>query len=179
MPGMIARPTPSPSAPPQATPPVATKGTMNPVLMKVRQRVESKLPPQLQDGVQRIVVAGMKILYDRSTQSAVQKIYDAIAKGGFQPQAIATGMVNLLGMIAQGSKGKMPVHAAYPAGVILLTYVLDDLAQTRGLTITDQLVKDIGKHMAQLFVKAFGINQGAPTPAPAPTPNPAPAPAGV
>jgi hypothetical protein len=192
MPGLLTQPAPTPSDPASApTPDTAasaptaplTKGQMDPILMKVRAGVESKLPPELKDSVERIVVAGLKLLYDPSTHPQVQRIYDAIAQGGFQPTAIATGMVNLLGMIQKSSGGKMSVPAAYPAGVILLTYILDDLEKMKGLKVSDQLVKDIGKQMMQMFVKAFGINQGGPSTPTAPPPSqptqPAAAPAGV
>lgn len=128
---------------------------MDPILEKVRQGVESKLPPQAKDDFDRIVVAGMKILYSPQTHPVVQQLYDKVQQGGFQPQAIATGMVNFLGMIYRASRGKMSVPAAYPAGIVLLTYVLDDLEKTRGLQITEPLVKEVGKIMAQQIIEMF------------------------
>ncbi len=179
MPGLLAQPmrdsdsaATAETTPAPPTTPAPAKGQMDPILTKVKEGVESKLPPDLQQGVQQVVVAGMKLLYDPSTHGQVQRIYDALAQGGFQPTAIATGMVNLLGMIAKGSKGKMPVQAAFPAGVILLVYVLDDLSH-RGLKVTSDLVKEIAKQMKPLFTKAFGLDQGQPSPAAPPSSPPA------
>lgn len=141
-----ATPAPGPNATPSA--PTPTKGQMDPMLAKIQQDIESKLPPNVKDAADRIIVAGLKILYSPQTHPIVQTLYDKIQKDGFQPTAIATGMVNFLGMIYKASRGKMSVAVAFPAGVVLLCYVLDDLEKTRGLKITQPLVKDIGKQMA-------------------------------
>jgi len=146
-----------------AVPQAAAKGPDSADLQASRKALESALPAALKDPVNRVVTAGMKLLYSTGpTQQKVQATYDAVAKGGFQPQQIANGMVNLLGMIVMGSKGKAPLEAIYPAGVILLTYVMEDLQKTRGLKVTDELVKTTGMLMKQAFVKAFGGQQQAP-----------------
>jgi len=127
-----------------------------------RKALESKLPGQLKDPVNRVVTAGMKILYDPAQHARIAQIYDTVAKSGFTPQKIANGMVNLLGFVVTASKGKAPFEAIYPAGVILLTYVLEDLQKTKGLQVTDELVKTVGSLMRTAFVKAFSGNGAQP-----------------
>jgi hypothetical protein len=143
---------------------------MDPILEKVKQGVESKLPPQAKDAFDRIVVAGMKILFTPSTHAVVQTLYQKVRQGGFQPQAIATGMVNFLGMIYKASQGKMSVSVAYPAGVVLLCYVLDDLEKTQGLTVTEPLVKEVGKIMAQQIMTMLKSGGQPAQPGTQPTP---------
>lgn len=164
-------------------------GALNPVLAKVRSNVETTLKPALRDPVQQVVVAGMKLLYAKQTHDEiVAPIYQQIAQGGFRPDQIATAMVNLLGTLMKAAKGGMQTAAAYPAGVILLTYVLDDLEQSYGLTVTDQLVKQIEAAMRPKFMQAFHVTEAIaagppPTPlaaqTPAAGPPPMPAPAGL
>jgi hypothetical protein len=169
MPGLIdSAPKTVPKTVPESAPPV--KGALDPILEKIKQKLEASLPPALKEGVERIVVAALKILYSPQTHPAVQQVYEKIAAGQFQPTAIATGLVNLLGMVYQGSKGKMAVPAAYPAGIIILMYVLDDLKRMKGLTVTNALVSETAKLMAKLFVKKFGIQTGAQGPPPAAPP---------
>lgn len=145
----------------------------DPLLVKTKDAVETKLPEPLKDPVERIVVAGMKLLYSQQThQSLVQPVYAKIKEGGFQPDAIANGMVNLLAILYKASKGGMKIEAAYPAGIILLCYVLDDLEQLYGFKPTQDLVKQIGTTMARQAAKAFGLIKGAAQPgAPSPTPS--------
>lgn len=178
MPGMISvadraadTPLPPQSAPATSPP----KGSMDPILDKVKQGVESQLPPELKAGFEQIVKAGMKLLYADTTHPAVQKVYDKVAQGGFQPTEIATKMVNFLGILALASRGKIAFQAAYPAAVVLLCYVLDDLEKTRGLKVTEPLVKDIGKQMAQIILNGLKGQGGAPAQPPTPPTTPQPA----
>lgn len=137
-----------------------------------RKALEARLPDALKDPVNRVVTAGMKILYSPESRATIMQIYQQIVQGGFQPQQIANGMTHLMSMIVAGSRGKAPMPALYPAAVILLTYVLEDL-QKKGLQVTDDLVKTVGSMMAQKLKQTFG-GGGSPTPpAPGATP-PAP-----
>ena len=143
----------------------------DPQLETMKDKVETKLPPALKEPVERTVLAGMKLLYSPDThQKLVQPVYDALQKNGFQPEQIANGMVNFLGTLYKASNKGMKVEAAFPAGMILLAYVLDDLEQTKGLKVTPDMLKQIGTAMAKGFVKGFGLQNadaqpGAPNPA--------------
>jgi hypothetical protein len=129
------------------------------------------------------VVSGMKILYSPQTHQTVSKIYDHLAQSQFQPNEIANGMVSLMLLIMQGSKGNASLVALYPAGIVLLTYVLDDLEKTHGLRVTSQLVQQVEPLMRQKFMKLRVQQEGAPpapgSPATAPPPGNVPIPASV
>ena len=129
------------------------------LLEDTKNKVETKLPEALKQPVHMIVLAGGKILYSPQTHAKmVQPIYDAAAQGGFQPDQIAKGILNLLNVIAHASQGKMNPAAAFPAGVILLCYVLDDLEQTKGLKVTPDLLKQVTTAMVQTLKQ--GLSQG-------------------
>lgn len=133
----------------------------DPQLTAMKDKVETKLPPALKEPVERIVQAGMKLLYSPEThQKLVQPVYEALKTNGFQPAQIANGMVNLMGTLYKASNKAMKVEATFPAAMILLAYVLDDLEQTKGLTVTPEMLKQISTAMAQGFVKGFGIKNG-------------------
>lgn len=143
----------------------------NALLIRMKDSVEQKLPDQLKEPVERIVLAGMKLLYSPEThQQIIQPIYEAVKGNGFKPEQIGTGMLNLLSTISQAAQGKMPVEAAFPAGVILLCYVLDDLERTKGLTITQDLLTKIGSTMVRKFGEAFKVGGEPETEAPASEP---------
>jgi hypothetical protein len=193
MPGLLTQSAPTPSTPTAASSapstPAASKpqGTMDPLLAKIKEGIEAKMPPDQKDAMDQIVVAGLKILYSPSTHPIIQKVYDAVQQGGFQPTQIATGLLNLMGMIMKASGGTASLPALYPAGVVLLTYVLDDLEKTRGLHVTGPLVQQTESLMRGLFMK-LKVQQdstpsapgGTPPVAPSPMPaSPAAAPAGV
>ena len=132
----------------------------NPLVEETKNKVESKLPEALKRPVDATVRAGMKLLYSPETHARlVQPVYETLKTNGFKPEEIANGMVNLLAIVGKASNGKMPVEAAFPAGVILLCYVLDDLEQTKGLTVTKEMIKTIGSAMTKQFVKTLGASR--------------------
>jgi hypothetical protein len=162
----------------------------DPLLIQAKDAVETKLPDALKEPVAKIVIAGMKILYSpKSHQEIVSQVYDGIAKNGFQPQHFAISIVNLVGLVYKASKGAMPVAAGYPACVILLCYLMDDLEQLKGFKPTADMLKQTGSVMMQAYAKVFKLkdasqpdamghqlgNQaaqpGAPNPASAPPPS--------
>ncbi len=147
----------------------------NALLEETKNKVESKLPEALKQSVDATVRAGMKLLYSPETHDRlVQPIYNTLKTNGFKPEEIANGMVNLLATVGKASQGKMPIEAAFPAGVILLCYVLDDLEQTKGLTVTKALIMQIGSAMTKQFVKTLGASRsGAQNPAQSPQAAPA------
>jgi hypothetical protein len=162
---------------------MATKLTA--LLEAAKNKVESGLPAPLKEPVHRIVLAGMKILYSPQThQSLVQPIYQAVKARGFQPKEIATGVLNLLAILAKAANGHMALEATAPAGVILLMYILGDLEKTQGLKITPDLIKQTGTYLiATIHGQAQG-GAGSPpanaaqsqTPSATPGAQPVPAP---
>ena len=156
-------------------------GLSEPLLVKFKQAIEKGLPEDIREAAERTVVAGMKLLYSDQTHQAVQKIYGQLQAGGFKAEEIANGMVNLLGLLYRASKGNMPLEGAYPAGAILLCYVLDDLKQQFQLKITPELIKNVANAMVPRFAKAFGLTNpgGAGNPTQPAGPNGATAPPGL
>lgn len=135
----------------------------NKLLIETKDKVESNLPEELVEPVEQIVLAGMKLLYSPTThKQLIQPVYDAAKASGFQPEQIANGMVNLIGAISKASNGKMAIEAAFPAGVILLCYVLDDLESTKGLSVTPALIKAVGSAMVKSFAKSLEGKGGPP-----------------
>jgi len=165
-------PTMNAALPARTTPGTAptAPGTLDPLLQKVRDSIESSLPPDGKDAVDRIVVAGRKILYSPQTRGTVSKIYDQIQQGGFQPKQIAQGVNNLMVLIMNASHGNAPLPALYPAGAILLCYVLDDFSKIKWLQVSGSLVAQTEQIMRQLFMKIriqpAQPSAGAETPAP-------------
>lgn len=164
------------ATPPAASPSAPSHALSDPLLEQVKQHIETKLPPALQDGYQRIVVAGLKVLYSPQTQPSVSQIMQKIQQGGFNPKQIATAIVNLLGMIFGQSNKQMSIPSTLPAGITLMAYILDDMKKMVGLQITPPLIKTVGQLVAQLFVKAFGIQTGAPSAQPSTAPPTQPVP---
>ncbi len=113
----------------------------NKILTAFKNAIESKLPEELQQHVERIVVAGMKVLYSNSTHPMVLQVYDQIADAQFSPDAIANATAHLIGIVYKGSHGKMQKEAAIPAASILITYIIDDLETLKGMAVEKDAVR--------------------------------------
>ena len=138
---------------------------LNPILMKVKDHVESKLPDELKEPVERVVLAGQRILYRPETHTkVVDPIYERVKARGFQPDDLANGILTLLGVINHAAKGKMAAEAVFPAGIILMTYILDDLEQVKGLEVTEELVKSVGTLLSQKVLRELKSGGSGQTP---------------
>ncbi|MEO7666830.1 MAG: hypothetical protein ABIU97_07345 [Dehalococcoidia bacterium] len=159
MPGMIHAP--KPGAPQEGAPTPAGSeagGDVEQMLEKKKQDVTSKVNPAIKADFDAIVKAGGTVLWSEQSHDDANHVMEAIQSEGHHPDDIATAMVNLLTMIFKGSKGKMKIEAAYPAAVVLLCQVLQFMAATHELDVTPDLLKAIGKSMANKFVQAFKID---------------------
>jgi hypothetical protein len=144
-----------------ATTPAPSSSAKARSLPALRTKLKSAMRPEMKAAVDSVVTAGLKILYSRERQGKTRAIYKQIQQGGFSPQQLATGMMNLMTIIFHASGRKAPLEALYPAGAILLTYVLEDLHKTHGLAVTDDLISQVSKLMFQLFQQNVGQSVNA------------------
>lgn len=115
----------------------------NPKLKKFKTAIEEGLDPEMKEAMEPIIVSGMKILYSDSTHPKVLEVYDGMKQDNFAPDSIANGIANLIGMIFEGSQGKMPLEPAVPASLILACYVMEDLEVGFGMPISDEVIKAV------------------------------------
>lgn len=104
----------------------------NELLQQAEAKVEQTVPPDQQSAYQRIVVAGMKVLYSKQTHDAII----VGLKDSKEPLVdAAKGAVGLVMTLYRESKGTMPVKAMIPASMTLLLQALDYLDSTGILAI--------------------------------------------
>jgi hypothetical protein len=128
----------------QAAAPDASGGstlTVTPQSLVAKFDLKGKQPQQLQ----RIVLAGKKIMFDPQTSTMVN---DAMTNGeGDIVQKLGTGITGLMALMIQESKNTMPGDLVIPAGLVLIAEAAQFLAEA-GEPITD---RDVGDAM-EIFV---------------------------
>jgi hypothetical protein len=82
-----------------------------------RPDIKQLVPPEQADAVQRIVAAGMKLMYSPAMREELQA---EVTREGPAPQKMAQGVVGLLLTMDKQSKGGLPVAAIFPAAIELL-----------------------------------------------------------
>lgn len=115
------------------------------------------IPPQAQQDIRKIVMAGMKALYAQNVTSSIVEILKSEAQN--PPEALADATTKIMIALYEKSGGKMPKAFIIPAGQALLRPVAD-LAAKIGIFEID---KNIAMQASQLLVKkiaeAFGGTQ--------------------
>jgi hypothetical protein len=136
-----------------------------------QKHINAKLTPAKQQALNRIVVAGMKVMFDKQTHQMMLKELDA---PGDIVQKLAEAATRLMIMLFHNSNGSMPQDLIIPAGGVLIAKACEFLNQT-GETVTEQQFGQAMASMSKLIVKAASSPNdqaaapGAPTPA---APNP-------
>ena len=111
------------AAPPEA--PTPEKGAPSPGGDLTPESIKAKLqvPPQFKDAFERVVVAGMKIMFDQSTHAFAMK---RVQQGeGSVGQRLGNAVASMLSVILEKGKGGIPPQVVVPAGITLLVSAAD------------------------------------------------------
>ena len=152
----------------------------NKTLGAIEAHVEKGIPPQVKPAYDRIVVAGLKIMFDPKSNG---KIFAGATQGDI-PKRLALITASVINMISMESKRTMPVDAGQAAAITLYLNALDFIAAAGALKIDQASVQ--GGLVAlkailaqQLKVGATQGQQAAPGAPAAPTQPPPQAPGGM
>ena len=128
---------------------------VNQILTKIEQGVEGQVKPDTKNAFDRIVVAGMKVMFDESTHKMMTEQLNPDDIVGSVPKGIAT----LMKILYMESKQKMPIPAAIPASIVLMTKALDFAERTMGVQLTPDLVAEVTQATGEAVLTAFGITK--------------------
>ena len=119
--------------------------------------------------MQRLVVAGKKVLYDETTREKT------LAGLEPTPESIGQTVMGVMGVVmSQVGPDKAKPDLIIPAGVMLVGDLLDFAAEAADVEVTEELGKACIVAFAQAMMDQTG-GQQAPTPEAAPMPPAAPA----
>lgn len=122
---------------------------------EIRQGLRENVPPSMREAYDKVVDAGMKIMFDKSTHHLMQ---EQMAAEGAMDDKLAEGVANLMTMLIQNSSGAFPQQLIIPAGIELLLHAADFAAQGPGEAIdANTMGSAIQKFIFQLF-EGSGVN---------------------
>ena len=122
----------------------------------VREKLD--LPPDLKEAYERVVLAGMKVMFDESTHEMSLK---AMQGDGPIEERLATAIAGLMGALVEQSNKTMPPQIIIPAGIELLVAAGDFIKQSGAEPIENA---QIGEAIA-LFIQLVLEQSGAVDPA--------------
>lgn len=116
-------------------------------------RAAMKVPPQLQEAYQKIVAAGMKVMFSEQTGGMMMqqlKSSPDIVKN------ISTGMAGLMAILFRQSK-EMPQELILPAALELLTHAVDFITRTKMADVTPQEVGEATQETVYAVMEKFNV----------------------
>lgn len=117
-------------------------------------RSNIKMPPELQNAYERVVVAGMKIMFDKSSHRLLLK---EIQGPGTPGEKLGKGIVGLMMTMFQKSNKTMPPAVIVPAGLELLMQAAEFANKSGLMKVTNQDIGEGVDIMLNLLLKAFGV----------------------
>jgi hypothetical protein len=149
-------PAAAPGQPPAPTDqqPGGTQVSQDNLIATVQQKVRESVPPQYRVAVQKIYLAGMKLMYSPEThQLMLQQL-----QGNLSPaQAVARGVAAMMTILYRQSKGSMPIPAAAPAAILLVCEALDFLEQTHQATVNADVLSDAVQQVVAILMQKIGM----------------------
>lgn len=124
-------------------------------IAQTRAAVEQKVPAEQKDALQRILLAGQRILYDKQTNTEVEK---RIQESKTPAEAAGGGALELLGILAHESRGTLPPKLIGPSAIILMTEILDYLKQTGRIKGDAADLETAARALSDTMMKGSGVS---------------------
>lgn len=119
---------------------------------QIREQLRNNVPPQMRDGYDRIVAAGMKFMFDKKTH---RYMLDQMREPGDPAQKLGQGVAELLLFLFAQSKGALPQQLAIPAGIELVLHAAEFAQESGAMKLKpDTLGNAIQIMVFALFKKA-------------------------
>lgn len=112
-----------------------------------------KLPPNLQEAYNRVVLAGKKVIFDEKTN---QFVLDAIKGEGSLGIRLGKGIATLMMLLYKESQETMPPALIVPAGVCLLGEAADFIREGNIEPVNNQVVAEAIQVFVEAIIQSFG-----------------------
>ncbi|CAB4159587.1 hypothetical protein UFOVP715_16 [uncultured Caudovirales phage] len=113
-----------------------------------------KMPPELQEAYDRVVIAGMKVMFSKESHRAMLQ---EIQRPGPMGQRLGKGIAGLLLLLFKESNGTMPPAVMIPAGVKLLMEAVDFLRKSGLEKPTNADIGEGIQIMMTTVLEKFGV----------------------
>jgi len=113
-----------------------------------------KMPPELQEAYERVVIAGMKVMFSKQTH---QYFIDQLQAEGQMAQKLGQGVAGLMMFLFKESNQTIPPEVIIPAGIRLLTKAADFINQSGKAKVSNQEIGDAMELMITTLLTQFGV----------------------
>lgn len=114
-----------------------------------------QMPPELQEAYDRVVIAGMKVMFSKESHKLM---LDELQKKGPIGQKLGMGIAGLMLLLFKESNETIPPQVIIPAGVNLLSRAADFIRKSGIDSITNADVGDAMEIMISTILQKFGVS---------------------
>lgn len=114
-----------------------------------------QIPPDMQEAYDRVVVAGMKLMFSKETHRIMLK---EMQKQGPLSQRLGRGVAGLMLIMVKESNNTMPPQIIIPAGVELLMQAVDFMKKTDMANPTNEEIGQAMQIMITTILEKFGVD---------------------
>lgn len=145
-------------APQEEAPEGAGEEITDPELVQVIKGVEAKIEPEMRDDYDKIVLAGMKILFSDQTHHLLVIATQKIKAGSPQeiPKTVAKIAAGIIGLINREIKGALKPPPCFYAVITIMCHILEYI-QSTGLDVAGPLIGETTKETYQALLDYFKI----------------------
>jgi hypothetical protein len=121
-----------------------------------REQVGAKIevPPEMQEAYERIILAGMKVMYSEETGRMAM---DSLQGEGPIEQRLAKGICDLMVLLWQESNQSMPPQLIIPAAVELLSDAADFMNESGMEQVDMPQLGEAMRLMVGMILERFGV----------------------
>jgi hypothetical protein len=113
-----------------------------------------KMPPEFQEAYERVVIAGMKVMFSKESHKLM---LDELQKEGPVGQKLGMGIAGLMLLLFKESNQTLPPEVILPAGIELLMQAADFIRNTKMEKITNADIGEAMEVMISTILQKFGV----------------------
>jgi hypothetical protein len=125
----------------------------NTILDKIEAQIETIIKPEDKDAFLRILVAGMKVMFDERTH---QMAMESVSQGD-PIQGAVEGVTNLMKMLYQESRGTMPPVPAMQAAMVLMCQALGFMEKAGMVKLDNETISNAMQDLSESLLQSAGI----------------------
>jgi hypothetical protein len=128
----------------------------DPLLKQTLAKVEASVPEKYQKGYNQIMAAGLQAMFSEKTFPLMEDYLKDIKSQTDIPNLVAHGIIKLLSILFNESKGQMQLEASGAAAIALMTHALDYVEQVIKIEVTKEILAqttELVRHGLMVFLK--------------------------
>ena len=127
----------------------------NEMIIKAEAAVDAKVPPADKAAYDKIVLAGMKVMFSKETHG---QLMQGLQQAEDKLTTAVEGIIGILGILFKESRNTMPVGPMILAGQSLLMEALDFMEQGQMIEVTPEVLGQATQSYIETLLPKLGMS---------------------